>query len=261
MPMPSNGSSSVTTWRELGRLRAKHSTYRRRRERAQTIAREFLALCRRPFVAFSTGKDSLALALIIHEIAPDVPLRFCSAGETRLLHRNTDQVLDWVRSRGMTVDEVCIDRFTDPAWRAANWETVRRDARRDLRAMPFDADWDGFLMGVRLEESRTRRIALRRFRTPDLPPYCYRYQSGMLRACPLAEWETVDVAAELSSAGAPVLETYDIQGMEARTTARITQSGVRQGLMMELKQRDRAAYQQIIARYPELQYHDYLELP
>lgn len=76
--------------------------------------------------------------------------------------------------------------------------------------------------------------------------------SGRLRICPLARWRTEDVGAYIVARRLPLLAAYREEGLETRTTARLTGTAVRMGALVRLKMHHPDQYQIIIARWPEL---------
>lgn len=238
---------------EKYRLYAKLPVFARRLEEARGIISGALKHMRRPYVAFSCGKDSSVLAHLVLQIAPSVPLRFLSSGETRLIH-NVDEVLGYFAALGADIQEINIDRVFSEEWKDATWTEQRKAGKRDLELLN-DRRFDGIFMGLRMQESRHRLISLSRSQTPGLPPFCYRYQAGrrqdMIRCCPLARWQTEDVGAYLVEHGIPYLYWYDYQGFEGRTTARLTGDAVRQGALFWIKKHDPDKWGVLLRRFPE----------
>lgn len=226
--------------------------------RARATIAEALHRCEAPYVAFSAGKDSQALLWLVREQEPTISARILTGGETRLLHSNLDEVLDWWRARGAALDEVHIDHvFTGPWAEATMWEQYESfvgEWRRYL--LPEGAD--AVFLGLRAEESATRRRTLR-LREPDTHYSIYRYRrsglnhvAGLLRVCPLDEWTTADVAAVVAMYDIPMLAAYEHGGMDARTHGRIGRSAIRCGQLTELRARDPVAYNRLVLRFPEL---------
>lgn len=226
--------------------------YARRLARTRALIVEILERAVDPWVSWSAGKDSQVLAHLVLAEAPGVPLRILTSGETRLLHP-IDPLIDWWRARGAAVEETCIDRVWTPEWSAADWDTSRHAGRHDLQRHGAAAGGWVFV-GLRQDESPRRRRALRHYQSPDLPAWCYRYVStGQVRACPLAQWTQADVAAYIASHGIPLLEAYREEGMDARTTMRLTGASVRLGTLRRLRDLHPDRYLVLTARWPELE--------
>lgn len=236
---------------EIAELWSRHPTHWRRLDKAANIIKDSLKFCSRPYVAFSTGKDSTVLADFVIGINPTVPLRFLSSGETRLIH-DVDKIIRHFEDRGADVQEINIDRVFSDEWKGATWEEQRKAGRKDMELL--NEGYDAVFMGLRAEESRKRKISLMSLRTEGMPPYCYRYKNirgGMLRICPLAEWKTEDVAAYIHQNQLTTLDWYGEYGIESRTTARLTGDAVRENVLVWLKRSDPGAYAVLVKRFPE----------
>lgn len=210
---------------------------------------ESLNFVKNPYVAFSCGKDSSVLAHLVIQENPRIPLRFLSSGETRIIH-NVDEVMDWFRSQGATVEEILIDRVFSEEWKDASWTEQRKAGKHDLESLN-EGNWDGIFMGLRMQESKHRKISLLKCQTPGRPRFCYQYKNGRARICPLATWTVEDVAAYLITRGIPVLQRYKDHGFEARTTARLTGDAVRQNVLTEIKHKNPEGWERLVARFPE----------
>lgn len=239
--------------RELYRLYANLPVYQRHIEQAKDIIQGILRYVKRPYVAFSCGKDSSVLAHLVLQFAPGVPLRFLSSGETRLVH-NVDDVLEFYRFRGAEIQEVNIDRVFSDEWINATWDEQRKAGRGDLELLN-DNSFDCIFMGLRAEESRPRKISLARNQTSGLPRFCHRYKTGkrlnMIRCCPLANWLMEDVGAYIVEHNLPYLDWYDYSGFEGRTTARLTGDAVRQNALFWLKKNKPENFAVLAKRFPE----------
>lgn len=130
-------------------------------------------------------------------------------------------------------------------------EQSRSAGGNDLQRLHGDIH-DAAFIGLRAEESPQRRMTLFSCRTPGLPQFVYRMASGRLRICPLARWRTEDVGAYIVARRLPLLAAYREEGLETRTTARLTGTAVRMGALVRLKMHHPDQYQIIIARWPEL---------
>lgn len=238
---------------EKYRLRAKLPVYRRRIDDALGIIEGILPHTKKPYVAFSCGKDSSVMAHLVMQVDKSVQFRFLSSGETRLVH-NVDSVLGFYRNLGADIQEVNVDRVFSEEWKDATWTEQRKAGNKDFDVL-IDGTVDGVFMGLRIEESRPRKMSLFSHQSPDLPPFCYRYKQGkmvgMIRCCPLALWTTEDIGAYIIQHGLPYLDWYDYSGFEGRTTARITGDAVRQNMLFWLKKNKPESFAILAQRFPE----------
>lgn len=239
--------------REQYLLHSRSLRHRKKVAEAEEVTLGGLTHMKNPYVAFSCGKDSTVLAHLVLQ-QRDVPLRFLSSGETRILH-NVDDVMDWFRARGATIEEINIDRVFSEEWQDASWTEQRKAGNKDMDLLN-KGDWDGLFMGLRAEESPPRKLSLYGHKSEDLPQFCYRYQTGrrrnFVRCCPLARWTTEDVAAYIVAHDLPLLRHYHNRGVEARTTARLTGDAVRRYALADIKRDNPDGWRRLVKRFPEL---------
>jgi sulfate adenylyltransferase subunit 2 len=238
--------------------RAQSTAFGRRVDGALAVIREGLSVCHRPFVSFSAGKDSTALLWLALQERADISARILTSGESRNMHADLDEVFEWWRTAypSMELREVLVDRVWADEWASATWDEERKAGRGDIvRGLWGSGDFDGVLMGLRDDESNARRIANKRGLIRR-----YRDTRGDIAAggwviCPLARWTTQDVATLIVSRGLPLLRAYDvgIDGMNERTTMRLTGDAVRQNAMVDLRMRDKGEYNRVVKRFEELQ--------
>lgn len=233
-------------------LHAKLGTYRAKVERTIENITEMLNIVNAPYIAFSCGKDSSAMADMILSIDSTIPLRFISSGETRIMH-NVDDVINYFKDKYFaTVEEIHIDRVFSDEWKTATWNEQRKAGRRDIQTID-NSGYDGVFMGLRSKESRGRMLSLAMCHTKGLPRNMYMYKNRQLyRMCPLKDWTTADVGAYITEHEIPKLKWYEDHGYEGRTTARLTGDAVRQNTLTWIKLNNPEGYAQLTARFPEL---------
>ena len=141
--------------------------FRAKLAQALSIAAQALAGARRPYVAFTSGKDSVATAAIVHAVRPDVPLLW---SDDELEYPEVVTYMEQLKE--LAGDQLIITL----GWAThANWFRPWRD--EPLWRDPFPGalfvgrdidDWMGTrgydltFTGVRMEESRKRRDCLAR---------------------------------------------------------------------------------------------------
>ena len=167
--------------RELfnGRMYAGTGYHRARRSFAHEAICAMLALGERFYVSLSFGKQSLVVAHMVYQVAPDTPMMFLASSESWMMHDFAD-VIDRFMARwpvnltivqtnnaALDIDAVVADlsrrqpsitwRFKppgDPAW---NWKQSRDYGERDLQEMAPREAFDGWFWGLAKEESVARR--------------------------------------------------------------------------------------------------------
>ncbi len=187
----------------------------------------------KPYVACSFGKDSSVMLDLILKQRPEIPVRFASHPETRLLD-NYDEVIDWWIDRGINYHEIFCD---------GGLVKVRHAQRDALDAM--DEDWDSFFVGIRTQESFARRVSLKKYGMFHL------LKNGRKKISPMADWKTRDVSAYLLSNDIPYLSKYKDEGFDARTTSGIPRTHISECLQ-SLKQRDIDAYNRLCILFADV---------
>jgi len=230
--------------------------FERRVAQAMNCIRYAYQLCRAPYVSFSAGKDSSVMLHLILSIKPNAIVRILTGGETRLLHRDIDGVLDWWRSGYPKMDfaEIQVDHVFSPGWEDKTfyeqYQTFQNEWEKYLHAA---GDWDGCFIGLRAEESAIRRAWLReRMEGHAIRQYRAGSKAGVYRICPLADWREEDIGAYIIKHQIPLLAGYE-KGFSARTKTRMGgRAMIAFGQLAELRERDPENYQKLIERFPEL---------
>jgi hypothetical protein len=136
--------------------------------------------------------------------------------------------------------------------RHLDWQASRDAGQFDLQNMCRREDWQGWYWGLVKDESGGRRATLsQQWRTAPHPTI-YRYADGRYRCCPLANWTTLDVAAYIAEFDLPLLRLYHVEGLAARTVARVTRKCAEHNGIAALKHADFEAYNRLVARFPIL---------
>jgi len=236
---------------------SKTERFSRSLERANALIREMLWRREQPYVAFSCGKDSSVLLWLVLQHRPNITARILTSGETRLLYPDIDDVLRWWREGfpSLHLEEVLVDRVFTPEWSDVTWTQQRKAGRRDiLQYLPQGRD--GVFLGLRDAESNRRRMATRKM--GPLRQYRASRRDNLGETwvcCPLASWTTKDVFALLTRENIPLLQAYGSgeHAASMRTTMRLTGDAVRQNAFVELRMRDKAAYNKLLSRFHELE--------
>lgn len=202
------------------------------------------------------------LELVLQEF-PAASAQMLTGGETRILYPSVDSILNWWRARWPQADirEVQVDHVFAAGWERADWRT-QNDTFIDGWAKYLHAsdEWDGVFVGLREAESTKRRLVLRHNRLPGCEYAVWRYsatrgnaEAGHYRMCPIDKWTDADVAAFVLQYDIPLLETYESEGLQARTHLRTGFTAMRMGQIAELRRRDPRNYNRLISRFPELE--------
>lgn len=171
-------------------------------------------------IACSLGKDSIAMLALVAEADPSAPVIFRRFTHRRDETPDTERVLAALRERFHALDWRIVDRASDfDAIRERREGESIKEARRRIgagsraavREEVSRAGCVGQHLGLRREESRTRRVHLGR-----RGPLYWTDVWGMWISCPLAGWSEEDVWAEIAARDLPYDGLYDRIGRSAR---------------------------------------------
>jgi sulfate adenylyltransferase subunit 2 len=189
-----------------------------------------------PYVACSFGKDSAVMLHLILQHDPDIPVRFASHPETRILD-NYDQVINQWINKGINYHEIYCD---------GGLVKVKHAQRNALDAL--HENWDSFFVGIRKQESFARRVSLKKH------GMFYKLKStGRVKISPLSDWTEKEIAVYILVNDLPVLNKYNIEGFSARTTSGIPRTNIEECLI-SLKQRDIESYNKLCQLFPDTKY-------
>ena len=230
---------------------SKLPVYKNKVKKTITNIKEMLKIVDKPYVAFSCGKDSSVLADLVLQIDSEIPLRFISRGETRVIY-NVDDVIDYfIKKYNANVEEILFDRIFSEDWKGATFQEQFEAGKNDIRGINNEG-YNGVFMGLRKDENRKRKISLTVHNNSELPNL-YKYaEREYYRMCPLADWKTEDIGAYLTEHKIPILNWYKNFGFEARTASRINSEALRQNTLFYIKATNPEGYSKLIKRFPEL---------
>lgn len=214
------------------------NSYKARESKTLMVVGEMISDYPNYYVASSFGKDSSVLLDLVLRNDPCANVRFVSHPETNLLGNYEEVISLWkARYPGMRLTEIHLSR--DSAL-----ETKANTQRNALES----CDANAFFVGLRAEESKGRRITLRKDGIIHLQK-----RTGFTRLCPLAWWKTIDVAAYVTSHDLPTLAKYTKEGFDARTTSGLPHNQFALETIAYLRTNDPMAFNKLSSIYPDLQ--------
>jgi 3'-phosphoadenosine 5'-phosphosulfate sulfotransferase (PAPS reductase)/FAD synthetase len=233
-----------------GRIYARLSVRKRRLEFALEGILRMREIARRSYLSLSFGKQSICLAHMLYQIEPTLPMFFLASGETWMIH-DYERVIDSFLSRwpvNLTIVQ------TDHVFNGAEktWIQSLEAGHWDLQTMCRREEWDGWYWGLSKDESFKRRLTLRAQQKTSIHPTIFRYADGKYRCCPLMNWSLLDLAAYLGEYELPLLSDYQQQGLQVRTTARVTRYCAELNGVAQIKETNIEAFNKLCARFPEL---------
>lgn len=184
-----------------------------------------------PYVACSFGKDSAVMLDLILKHNQNIKVRFIRwKNETEFIDNYDYVIAKW---GNLNLEQVELIRESLSDKRKDRYETI---------------GYDSYFIGLRKEESVSRRITLK---TQGM---FYKNKYEMIRISPLADWTEKEISTYMFVNNLPILNTYLKQGSNSRTASRIPREdfGIRQSFLNDLKQRDFLSYQNLIKNFPEI---------
>jgi 3'-phosphoadenosine 5'-phosphosulfate sulfotransferase (PAPS reductase)/FAD synthetase len=215
---------------------------------AKKIAEEALEQFSRPYIAFSTGKDSTCAMDITLKIAPDTPAVYFDAAAAlpesdTLIERYS--ALGYDIERLKTTPFIQIYRDHAPDWAAVNRISDRLLVREPARKMARDRGHDLVILGNRADESRGRSV-----NAAARGPVYYCARDEISKAMPLLRWTEWDVWAYIFVNELPFNAAYEY-GVR-RICYWMGTVGRRRGRWLELKRHWPGLFNRFAAEFPEI---------
>lgn len=172
------------------------SVHKRKVEKTKELIKEILSKHKKPYIACSTGKDSLTMLHLIYEIDPNIDVMFHDSGvelpesyeQIKKIEQNWGINLKVVKSpinvleRYKERDGIFFGGKGDIAFTEAMGEPIRKWAKENGYDLAF--------IGLRQEESTNRRIMLCK---NGQYFYCKKYE--IYECFPLSFWKKEDIWA------------------------------------------------------------------
>lgn len=223
---------------------------------AQQIVSEVLSQSQRPYIAFSTGKDSTVTAALVWEQAPEVPAVYMDAD---CAFPESVELLERMARAGHTVIKWPCEPFLDILERAGGPDapgvedaTMRATVWGPVKALLAASAYDGSFVGLRAEESRDRRRLIQ-IRGPVFRQAQY---GGILEGLPVAWWTDRDVWAFIVSRGLDYNRAYDRMEQLPFRQRRISywagETSRRYGRWVWLRREYPALWNRFSSRFPEV---------
>lgn len=184
------------------RLHAKSDQFRKTVEKTYVFLQKILHKHQRPYCSYSTGKDSLVMLALIHQLYPEICILFHDSGvelpesyETvKKAEAFFDCTIDVVKS---PVDVLSIYKRKQAFQEGANKDYAWTPAMmRPIKEWSQTHNKDVAFIGLRKQESRQRRLLL-----SSRGNYFYAKTKQIYEAFPLANWTAQDIFAYIFSQG------------------------------------------------------------
>lgn len=213
------------------------------------------------YASFSGGKDSLVVAHLIRRVHPDCPLVWVNQGESAEWP-DCVELIHHLRGQGWNIVELCPVRglwqlYLDLGIPLDGRMTTTLDAQINQRLIydPLEEYQErhsikGYAWGIRKQESRGRRQYL--LSKGEL----YQRKDGLWVCSPVGFWSTQEIWQYIDQERLPYPAIYDQLGrFDFRNGPPIGTTGVNWGRLALLRQRCPQIWQQLVERFPEVQYY------
>lgn len=191
----------MSEWRKVLTAWAGTEEHRKVVSRARECIRQALAKCRKPYVAFSGGKDSTCVLSLVLEQAPETMVLHWDYGPYYIPREMEQEFIDHAKAigaRNLRVET------------SAEYERLGRKAINVLgreylgKLVPKLRDEEGYdlvFLGLRAEESVKRRL--------KTEGSIWR-EKKMLNCAPIRDWSWRDVWAYIFAHDLPYASVYDL---------------------------------------------------
>ena len=182
--------------------------YQRRIQQARAFVAEALAACQRPYIAFSTGKDSTVMADLVWQQNPGIPAVYFDADAA---FPESRELLERYHAAGRTI----INWHTEPLLETmalaggplfSENATMESTVYAPIKSLVAEYGFDGAFVGLRAEESLHRNLSITTRGTLFLSQ-----RHGIYSAWPIAWLTFRDVWAYILSRRVDYNAIYDRQ--------------------------------------------------
>jgi phosphoadenosine phosphosulfate reductase len=184
---------------------ARTQRYQRKVEQAKQRVSDWLGAARKPYIAFSTGKDSIVVLNMVREVAPNTPTVYFDADsclpESLATLDMTDGLIRYATDEPI-LDTIARIGFNNP--KALDRATMQSTVWGPIKRLIADYQFDGVALGLRADESRGRRL------NAYTRGAIYQYKRDGVWCCqPIWDWRYNDVWAYIVSNNIDYCKAYD----------------------------------------------------
>lgn len=235
-------------------MQAKLPTYKRVLARSRELVQQALEQSENPYIAFSTGKDSLVAADLVWRVRPETPAVYFDA---QCAYPESYALLDRLEAAGRRIirfpTEPLLETFAKhggPLAKGIGARTMQSTVYEPLERLLSEYHFDYAFLGLRAEESRGRRQLIR-YRDD-----WFRRADGTFEVLPVARWSFWDVWAYIASNGLDYNKAYDLMLDMPLAEQRISywagETNAHKGRWVFLRRHYPQLWHQLIAQFPEV---------
>jgi phosphoadenosine phosphosulfate reductase len=184
-------------WRETFKIWSKIEEYQKRIEESKKIIAEAFQRYKRPYVAYSGGKDSIVMLHLVLQQNQDIDIWHWDHGRAlmpRKIERKLIKNAYAIGAKNLLIKSAKALDKEEARW---NYKFWYKSFFGILNRVSKDRDWDGLFIGIRHEESLKRK---RQYKKTFINQSCY----------PLLNLTWKDVWAYIISNNLPYPAMYDI---------------------------------------------------
>jgi len=233
------------------RIYANTKQHQWRVNQARLFVTDWFGKCKRPYISFSGGKDSLAALHLVREQDPSCPAVYWDADCA------FPEVEDLIKQTPHCTKYPCAEPFLDTlarfglhAGQDLENETMKTTVYTPVSAYIAETGVDGAAYGLRMAESRGRRM---NGLTKGAVFFAKGY--GVTMCQPVFQWSYDDVWAYIVSKNVPYCGTYDrmwdMPEKEQRISYWAGESNRQNGRWVWLKRNYPDLFNRFAARFPE----------
>lgn len=217
---------------------------------ANEIIAKMLELSSNPYLALSFGKDSLVMLDLVLKQFPDIQCNFLKSDESDLMH-DFKGIEEWyLTNKSLNLNIVNTHRMQEVGW---DYALAQKGKKDDWFLDGFIHDkfgnkFDGVFMGLRIEESKARRMTLLKKSNNVEYKFIHKYKTGKrkdtYRCCPIAHFSESEIMEYLKENKLKYLEIYRF-GSHIRTSARLPRKSTLAESSFWLQKNDPERYRQL----------------
>jgi len=192
----------VTDWKKIFKMFAETDEHKAKVQKAQNIIRKALHTSKKPYIAYSGGKDSTCVLQLVLQQKPDIMVLHWDYGRYYIPRPLAQELVDNAIEIG--AKNIRIET-------SAKYEELKRNAVNVLgedflgKLLPRlkQEGYDLCFLGLRAQESVKRK---RKLKTRGV----FWKESGFLNCAPIANWTWQDVWAYIFGNNLPYASVYDL---------------------------------------------------
>lgn len=228
--------------------------FQKKVEQSKKVIAEFLNIVEKPYVAWSGGKDSTALVLMVREFG-NIP---AMSEKDDLDYPGEEEYIKEIAERFDIDLHIIKPEVSLFEWMLENEESVVEEIHArsaELSKKYFyalidrfveEGGYDSTFLGLRAYESTGR---LMNFKTRG---FYYQKKNGIWICNPLSLWKTIDVYAYLYIKGVEPLYVYKYDPENTRKSWFLPGENARNGAAFVLKERFPELYYKLVKKFPEV---------